>query len=153
MHVRPSFREASSCAPFLTVPAFSFSVARPLAGALVETDENRTRICRVQAGGSPVELQPRSFRGHTPRETERPPRIALGSRAWHARVLLLDHGRMVEPPSGLAPEPAVYETAARLLELQGHFSAVARPARDSTFCSSGRIRTFIFPSNSGTPYR
>jgi hypothetical protein len=152
---------------------------------MVETDENRTRIFRVQTGCSPVELQPRNVDSATPnphreerqrraagipldslqrggparaarfdtarsasdeprgvgprrihfggagrrvppRKTERLPRIALGSRAWHARVLLLDHGRMVEPPSGLAPEPAVYETAARLLELQGHLA----PTRD-----------------------
>ena len=118
---RGCFREASSCAPFLTVPAFSFSVARPLAGALVETDENRTRIFRVQTGRSPVELQPRAasdwrrcgYRGsHSDLE--------LGTLVSCYWTMAACHGADApEPPSGLAPESAVYETAARTTRAAG----------------------------------
>src|SRR5688572_11613636 len=52
----------------------------------------------------------------------RPPGIEPGSRTWQARVLPLNHGRVVDPPSGLAPEPAVYETAARTTRAAGEWA-------------------------------
>lgn len=56
------------------------------------------------------------------------PGIAPGSRAWHARILLLDYGRMLEPKFGVAPKPTVYETVALLLSYEG-VEQRARPAR------------------------
>ena len=49
LHARPSAHEADELL---------------LLHSAVETDENRTRIVRVQTGCSPVELQPRCFRDH-----------------------------------------------------------------------------------------
>src|SRR5688500_13392942 len=111
---------------------------------MVETDENRTRIARVQTGSSPVELQPRTSwvrRAHGARCDDRESLLELyevqraGRGTVRATVLAeravrsavnpnlelgklafcqLFYGRIVEEPSsGLAPEPAVYETAAR----------------------------------------
>jgi hypothetical protein len=61
----------------------------------------------------------------------RPPGIAPGSRAWHARVVLFDHSRIREPQSGIAPDPAVYETAARLSSYKGTGDEAATDAEIS----------------------
>lgn len=138
LHVRPSAHEADELL---------------LLHSAVETDENRTRIVRVQTGCSPVELQPQSclaiVSGLVPRcgYRELHPNLELGTLAsccWTMTAF--------EPKSGVAPKPTVYETVALLLSYKGTEAASATSARTAPG-SSGRIRTSIFPINSGTPYR
>ena len=115
---------------------------------VVETDENRTRIFRVQTGRSPVELQPR--------------RVATWSRSGYREshpdlelgTLVSFYWTMAAERSPSPESNRIRPFTKRLLDRRAaRAEGCGRDRRAHVPSSSGRIRTSIVPINSGTPYR
>lgn len=102
---------------------------RPSFGqGMVETDENRLELYEVQrAGRSTVRAMVLAKRAAPKGQSTRIVRVQTGC----SPVELQPHfgsGMLPEPQSGVAPDPTVYETVARLSSCKGT-EATARPAR------------------------
>jgi hypothetical protein len=112
LHVRPSAHEADELL---------------LLHSAVETDENRTRIVRVQTGCSPVELQPRISRQRRGAATVNRTRISSLARSrpaigpWPQRA-----------PVRNCTEACRLRNGCSTLELQGQRRRGARPARTAS---------------------